>query len=87
MQLSVCAGRLEVYRNVGVFFPPPQIMRKGGNSSGQMMEVPVVVGGGQGYLFGVNPSCQPLKAGDRKQRCRGWSNDLGGIKMIKVEDV
>lgn len=28
-------------------------MRKGG-SSGQIMEVPVVVGGGQGYLPGIN---------------------------------
>lgn len=35
-------------------------MRKGGSSSGRMMEVPVVVGGGQGYLN--NLGCQLLYA-------------------------
>lgn len=67
-------------------FPPPQSMRLGGSSSSWMMEVPVVVGGGQGYLLGVDLGCQLLNAWDRKWRClemeeslrHSWSNDLGG---------
>lgn len=55
--------RLEVYRNVGGgFFSLPQSMRKGGNSSGQITEVPAGVGGGLGFVLGINLACHHLFA-------------------------